>query len=433
MGWIDHAIWWHVYPLGFTGAEHTLREAGGTVRHRLADLTSWLDYLVELGCNGLALGPIFLSASHGYDTIDHYTVDPRLGDDADFDRLVDQAHARGIKVLLDGVFNHVGRDFSMLQRAEANGPESDAAAWFRWHDVDGRREPETFEGHEGLVALNHEHPAVVDYVSDVMTHWLDRGVDGWRLDAAYAVPAEFWARALAAPRQAHPEFWAVGEMIHGEYADYVDASGLDSVTQYELWKAIWSSINDVNFFELDHALGRHAQFCRRFLPLTFLGNHDVTRLASRIERPEHRDHAQALLFFLPGVPSIYYGDEQSFAGVKEERLGGDDEIRPPFPRDGDALHGWDTYHRVQELISVRRRHPGLQTAEIEVVAVENAWLELGATVDGARLRLGLNLADEPRTVPTGQVLAASDGSRTPGTIAAHGWQVAALGPGSAAD
>lgn len=426
MGWIDHAIWWHVYPLGFTGAEHTLAEAGHSVRHRLTDLTGWMDYLVELGCNGLALGPVFLSSSHGYDTLDHFTIDPRLGDDGDFDRLIEAAHARGVKVLLDGVFNHLGRESDLVQRALTDGPGSEAAAWFRWEDRDGQRVLATFEGHDGLVALNHDNPAVLAHVSDVMTHWLDRGADGWRLDAAYAVPPAFWQRALEGPRRAHPDLWTVGELIHGGYLDYVERSGLDSATQYELWKAIWSGINDENFFELAHALDRHAAFCRRFLPLTFVGNHDVTRLASRITRPDHRDHALALLLFLPGVPSVYYGDEQAFVGVKEERLGGDDDIRPPFPPDREALSGWDTYHRVQELVSVRRRYPGLQSAPVEVTEVENAFLRLTADVGGERLQLTLNLSDAARSVPAGPVLAAAAGSRDAGTVAPHGWQIAAV-------
>ena len=155
--WADHAIWWQVYPLGFTADTHTL-----------AHLENWLDYAIELGCNGLLLGPVFASETHGYDTIDHFRIDPRLGDDADFDRLVAKAHDRGLRIALDGVFNHVARSFVH--------PE-----WFRG---DGA----TFEGHDQLIALDHSNPAVAQYVGDVVRYWLDRGVDAWRLDAAYAVP-----------------------------------------------------------------------------------------------------------------------------------------------------------------------------------------------------------------------------------------------------
>jgi cyclomaltodextrinase / maltogenic alpha-amylase / neopullulanase len=165
--WIDHTIWWHVYPLGFTGA------LGAGPGHRLGRLEPWLDYVVELGCNGLALGPVFASETHGYDTVDHFRIDPRLGDDTDFDALVTACHDRGLRVLLDGVFNHVGRSHSR--------PD--------WWRPDGA----TFEGHHQLVTLDHADPEVADHVVAVMDHWLDRGAAGWRLDAAYAVPRGFWA------------------------------------------------------------------------------------------------------------------------------------------------------------------------------------------------------------------------------------------------
>lgn len=160
--------------------------------HRLDRIEGWFDYLLELGCNGLALGPVFASETHGYDTVDHLRIDSRLGTDSDMDALIGAARAKGIRVLLDGVFNHVGRSHPQFVRAEQDGPDSDARRWFRWKD--GR--PRTFEGHDLLVELNHDEPAVQEHVAQVMTHWLDRGVDGWRLDAAYAVSPAFWAAVL---------------------------------------------------------------------------------------------------------------------------------------------------------------------------------------------------------------------------------------------
>ena len=194
-------MWWHLYPLGFVGApvRPDAAGAGGDVVHRLGRIEAWLDHVIELGLNGIALGPVFASSTHGYDTIDHFRIDPRLGEDAEFDRLVAEAHRRGIRVMLDGVFNHVGRAHPAFRAVEADGPDAATAGLFRarwegWRPGDPV-DADVFEGHESLVALDHSSPAVEDLVVAVMTHWLDRGADAWRLDAAYAVPPEFWARA----------------------------------------------------------------------------------------------------------------------------------------------------------------------------------------------------------------------------------------------
>ena len=365
-GWVDHLIGWHVYPLGFVGAPTRLESQ--EVSHRLAHLEAWLDHAVALGCSGLALGPVFSSASHGYDTLNYFTIDPRLGDDDDFDHLLQAAHARGLSVLLDGVFNHVSRRNRIVQDAQSAGPDSDAGRMVRWcaghFDV--------FEGHSDLVTLNHDNPAVREHVTRIMNYWCGRGVDGWRLDAAYSVNPEFWAAVLPPVREKYPDVWIFGEVIHGDYAGIVRASGMDSVTQYELWKGIWSSIESRNFFELDHALGRHNKFSDAFTPMTFVGNHDVTRIASRVGQ-DGAVLATAILATIGGIPLIYYGDELAYRGVKEERFGGDDDIRPVFPASPADLSnlGADTLRAHQSLLGLRRRHPWLVDARTEPLDLTN--------------------------------------------------------------
>ena len=336
--------------------------------HRLAHLEAWLDHAVALGCSGLALGPVFSSASHGYDTLDYFTIDPRLGDDDDFDHLLQAAHARGLSVLLDGVFNHVSRRNRIVQDAQSAGPDSDAGRMVRW--CAGRLD--VFEGHSDLVALNHDNPAVREHVTRIMNYWCGRGVDGWRLDAAYSVNPEFWAAVLPSVREKYPDVWIFGEVIHGDYASIVRASGMDSVTQYELWKGIWSSIESRNFFELDHALGRHNEFSDAFTPMTFVGNHDVTRIASRVGQ-DGAVLATAILATIGGIPLIYYGDELAYRGVKEERFGGDDDIRPVFPASPADLSnlGADTLRAHQSLLGLRRRHPWLVDARTESLDLTN--------------------------------------------------------------
>ncbi|MBV9795295.1 MAG: DUF3459 domain-containing protein [Actinobacteria bacterium] len=428
-GWPEHAIWWQLHPLSFTA---------DAPAPRLARIEAWLDYLVDLGGNGLLLGPIFASQTHGYDTVDHLRIDPRLGTDEDFDHLVGQCQARGIRLLLDGVFNHVGRGFAPFQDVLAHGPASEYAPWFRLDfkgdGPDGFSYAD-FEGHQELVALNHTEPAVQDYVTRVMTHWLDRGASGWRLDAAYAVALPFWHAVTGRVRATHPDVWLLGEVIHGDYIADVRDGGLDSVTQYELWKAIWSSLNDQNFFELAHALTRHNEFAAAFLPQTFVGNHDVTRLATQLTDARHLPHALAVLFTVAGAPSVYAGDEQAFQGTKYDRPGGDDEIRPAFPAGPQDLApgGWPTYRLHQDLIGLRRRHPWLARAAGEVLTVRNESLAYRAIhpTDGPDLAVLLNVGEEPASFDfhgrDARYLLGSDNKEaSTAEVAPHGWAILEL-------
>ena len=373
VGWARDTIWWHVYPLGFVGAPIRETEGPPKPRHRLNQVVNWLDYAVDLGTNGLLLGPIFQSDTHGYDSTDLWHIDDRLGDEKDFEELIDHAHRRGVKILLDGVFSHVGVGHPDFQAALAEGPSSPQAQLF---DIDweapGGPAARVFEGHGALVRFNHTQRATEDYVVSVMNHWLDRGADGWRLDAAYSVDPAFWARVLPRVRERHPEAWFLGEVIHGDYTEFVQASTVNSVTQYELWKAIWSSLLDENFFELDWSLKRHDEFLTGFVPNTFVGNHDVTRIASRLGAGR-AVIAFAILMTVGGIPSVYYGDEQGFTGIKEEREAGDDAVRPPMPSDPAELaaFGEKTYACYRDLIGLRRRHPWLTTAHTEGLEVEN--------------------------------------------------------------
>jgi cyclomaltodextrinase / maltogenic alpha-amylase / neopullulanase len=419
--WVEHAIWWQVYPLGFVGAfpEPQSSEPPQPSQHRLRRIVDWFDHAIALGASGIALGPIFASRTHGYDTTDHYRIDPRLGDDADFDYLVAEARRRGLRVLLDGVFNHVGVDFARYREA--------AHGWFSGG---------TFEGHSELITLNHDNPEVIDYTVDVMTHWLGRGADGWRLDAAYIVPQQFWAATLPRVREQHPDAWFVGELIHGDYAAVVEAATFDSATQYELWKAIWSGLNDGNFFELDWALQRHNAFLGSFAPMTFIGNHDVTRIASRLERPEHVAHALVILLTVGGVPSVYAGDELGFRGIKEERYGGDDAVRPEFgspPLELDAF-GAEMWRLHQYLVGLRRRHPWLHAASTTAMSKANRNYVYETRSGDNALLVALNIGDEPLRVALPEIGAdcaqVVAGSSAPAqevvetvVVEPHGWRI----------
>ena len=347
--WIEGRTIYHLHALGAAGGRG------------LAQLTTWLDHIASLGCGAVLLTPIHHSSNHGYDTVDPFRVDPRLGDDAAFDRFVERCRELDLRVVLDGVFNHVGREFPQTQLLSGG----------------------TWEGHDELPTLDHENPDVLDWADAVATHWLDRGANGWRFDVGYAIPRQFLSALAARIRDRHPGAFLFGEIIHGDYAGLA-GTGLDAVTQYELFKATWSACNDANMWELAWALGRHAEYASRFGVVTFLGNHDVTRIASNLHDPAHLEIALAVLFTVPGVPCVYYGDEFGWTGEKENRAGGDDAIRQPLP-DQPVGHPFVDQHR--RWIAFRKDRPWLTGAPLEVVTKTNTTLEY--TVGGLRVRLDL--------------------------------------------
>ncbi len=400
MSLIDHAIWWHVYPLGACGAP--IRQDHGEPAHRLGRLDAWLDYAIELGCSGLLLGPIFESTAHGYDTLDHFRIDPRLGDDDDFDHLMAECNRRGLAVVLDGVFNHVGIDHPMVAAALAD-PSTSLIRLQR--DGDGVR-PEDWEGHGGLANLDHANPAVADLIVDIMLHWLRRGIAGWRLDVAYAVPSQFWREVVSRVHAEFPDAIFIGEVIHGDYAGIARAGTLDTVTQYELWKAIWSSLKDQNFFELAWTLQRHDEFSRDMVMQTFVGNHDVSRIASLVG-DDCAALAATILMTTPGMPSIYYGDEQGFRGEKGTDEAADDPMRPPLPRTpAELVPNGEWLHRLyQDLIGLRRRNPWITRGHLIVETNDQSSITYSVEAEGHTMRTHLRSTPQPsvQVVIDGQV------------------------------
>lgn len=390
MSLLDHAIWWHVYPLGALGAP--IHDRGpADADHRLSRLEPWLDYVAELGCSGLLLGPIFESSTHGYDTTDHFRIDSRLGDDADFDHLITQAHQRGLSIVLDGVFNHVGAKHRLVAESCSGSPDP---ALVRTYWADGTRRPRPWEGYTDLALLDHGVPAVADLVTEVMLHWLRRGIAGWRLDVAYSVPAQFWRDVLAKVRAEFPEALFIGEVIHGDYPAMASAASLDSVTQYELWKAIWSSLADRNMWELAWTLERHNAFSANLVTQTFVGNHDVTRIASQVGETGAA-LAAIILMTVPGMPSIYYGDEQGFHGRKQSGPCADDQLRPPLPASPTELpaDGLWLFRLYQDLIALRRRNPWITRGSVRVDGKDCTWIEYQTS--GADHRLQVKLVLDP--------------------------------------
>ncbi|STC70087.1 alpha-amylase family glycosyl hydrolase [Corynebacterium pilosum] len=382
---LANQLWWHIYPLGALGAPIRQRPTDGSDHgHRILRLINWLDYAAELGATGLLLGPVFESTAHGYDTLDHFSIDSRLGTEDDMIALIDEARARDIDVIFDGVFNHVCINHAFVHHG---GPVR--------RNADG-----TLAGWEGdgtLAELDHEDPRCVDFVVDVMNYWLDRGIAGWRLDVAYDVPTWFWAEVTDRVRQRHPNAYFSGEMIHGDYADFARESHLDTMTQYEVWHAVWASIQANNLWELEHSLWRHQDFSARNLMQTFVGNHDVSRVASMVG-DSGAALAAVILLTLPGLPSIYYGDEQAFRGEKGEGWEADDALRPELPEHPDQLFSFGhwMFKLYRDLVAFRKANPWIATGELAIEEFQETALAYSVRGDGHELMVHVRV-DEGRT------------------------------------
>jgi glycosidase len=368
-GWADEAIFYNLFPLGALGAPEQNHFAGPPA-DRVSRLSGWLGSARDIGANAILLGPVFESSRHGYDTADLFTIDRRLGTNEAFAAWVAEAHAAGFRVVLDGVFHHVGRDFWAFRDVIAHGEASAYRAWF--HLDFSRRSPfddpffyQGWNKHYDLVKLNLEEPAVREHLFAAARMWIEQfGIDGLRLDAADVLDRSFQRDLAGFCRACKPDFWLMGEVIHRDYGVWIREAGLDSVTNYELHKGLWSSHNDRNYFELAHTLAR--QFAdggiyKGLQLYTFLDNHDVERIASRLREAAHLTPVHILLFTVPGTPSIYYGSEWGIPGRKTQ--GSDAPLRPAL--DPESLPSIAPHQHlpalIRQLARLRREHAALRT------------------------------------------------------------------------
>ena len=335
MSWYNEAVFYHIYPLGLTGAPKQ-NEYGEPV-HRLNTLLPWIDHIKEIGCTALYIGPLFESVGHGYETTDYRKLDSRLGDNKDLKNFVAACHEKEIKVIFDGVFNHTGRDFFAFKDIQEKRQNSPYVNWYCNVNFSGNTEYndgfsyENWGGYNLLVKLNQRNPDVQNYICDVIRFWVSEfDVDGIRLDAADVLDFDFMKQLRRTAEEVKPDFWLMGEVIHGEYTRWVNSETLHSVTNYNLNKALWSGCNEHNFFEIAHTVKRLYDMggCHyRNLELySFADNHDVERIASKIINKDHLGVIYTLMYTLPGIPSIYYGSEFGIEGKKEQ--GSDASLRP---------------------------------------------------------------------------------------------------------
>ncbi|WP_368292089.1 alpha-amylase family glycosyl hydrolase [Coprococcus sp. RTP21281st1_F1_RTP21281_210402] len=399
MAWYDEAVFYHIYPLGLTGAPK--QNDYGEPVHRLNTLLPWVDHIKEIGGSALYIGPLFESVGHGYETTDYKKLDSRLGTNEDLTAFVAYCHEQGIKVIFDGVFNHTGRDFFAFKDIQANRENSQYKDWYCNVNFWGNNEYndgfsyDNWGGYNLLVKLNQKNPAVVDYICDVIRFWVSEfDVDGIRLDAADVLDFDFMKALRRTANEVEPDFWLMGEVIHGDYSRWVNGETLHSVTNYTLHKALYSGHNDHNYFEIAHTV-RRLQNMGTLKLYNFVDNHDVERIYTKLTNKAHFAPVHVLLYTLPGVPSIYYGSEFGIEGRKE--YGSDDSLRPALNIEDykDSVKTNPCTALIAALGKVRQAVPALSYGSYDELMLTNRQFAYARDLDGTRVIVSVNNDDAP--------------------------------------
>ena len=412
MAWYDEAIFYHIYPLGLCGAPK--ENSYGEPVHSLRELLPWIHHIKEIGCSAVYIGPLFESVGHGYETTDYKKLDSRLGDNQDLTDFVLACHKKGIRVILDGVFNHTGRDFFAFQDIRSNRENSPYRNWYCNVNFGGNNEYhdgfsyENWGGYNLLVKLNQHNPAVRDYICDVIRFWVSEfDIDGIRLDAADVLDFEYMKALRHVANEVKPDFWLMGEVIHGDYTRWVNEGTLHSVTNYHLHKALYSGHNDHNFFEIAHTVkrlyemgGNRPEGLKLY---NFVDNHDVERIYTKLTNKAHFTPVHILLYTLPGVPSIYYGSEFAIEGKKER--GSDASLRPALNLDdfSDALSQNPCTRLIARLGTIRQETPALSYGDYRELLLTNRQYAFSRNMDGVSAIVTVNNDDSDfvMTVPAG--------------------------------
>jgi len=396
MMWAYESVFYQIYPLGFCGAPF---ENDGVLEHRILKVKEWIPHMKKLGVNALYLSPVFESDTHGYNTRDYTRLDVRLGTNQDFKEVCDSLHENGIRVVLDGVFNHVGRGFEPFADVLRNREHSSYINWFYRIDLGGNscyNDGLWYEGWEGnydLVKLNLRNEEVVQYLFQCIRGWVEEfDIDGLRLDVAYSLDENFVRRLKSFTQGLKENFFLLGEMLHGDYNRMVNDEMLHSATNYECYKGLYSSFNSMNLFEINHSL------LRQFGPenwtlykgkhmLSFVDNHDVTRVASILNNERHIPLIYALMFGMPGIPCIYYGSEWGARALKEE---GDPALRPCFAApEWNELSEW-----ISRLCEIKKQSEAFNYGGFRSVLLTNRQCIFERRTDNERILVAVNADGE---------------------------------------
>ena len=395
--WFEQAVLYQIYPLGMCGAP---KENDGIQEHRILRVLDWVEHIKKTGADTVLFNPVFDSDRHGYDTRDYFTIDPRLGTNEDFATVCKAIHEAGMRVMLDGVFNHVGRGFWAFRDVQEKKWDSPYKDWFHI-DFGGNTDRndgfwyENWEGHNELVKLNVWNPQVKDHHYEAIRHWVKEfDIDGLRLDVAYCLPPEYLKELRSFTQTVKPDFVLMGETLHGDYNRWMGQELCHSVTNYECYKGLWSSFNSMNLFEIGHSLAR------QFGPepwtlykgahlLSFLDNHDVNRIASQLTDKNHLYPAYALMFGMPGTPAIYYGSEWGIQGERSNNS--DDGLRPALelPK-WNQLTDW-----ISKLAEAKKNSDALCYGSYRNVMLNNKQMIFERKTDSERVLVAINAENQP--------------------------------------
>lgn len=414
MAWYDQAVFYHIYPLGLTGAPK--QNSYGEQEHRLNTIIPWISHIKEIGCNALYIGPLFESVGHGYETTDYKKLDSRLGTNEDLTNFVAECHKQGIKVILDGVFNHTGRDFFAFQDIKCNRENSSYRDWYCNVNFSGNNEYndgfsyENWGGYNLLVKLNQNNPAVREYICDVVRFWVKEfDIDGIRLDAADVLDFNYMQALRRVANEVKEDFWLMGEVIHGDYTRWVNEGTLHSVTNYQLHKALYSGHNDHNYFEIAHTVKRLYEMGGNrpdgLKLYNFVDNHDVEKIYTKLNNKNHFVPTHILMYTLPGIPSVYYGSEFGIEGKKE--YGSDDSLRPAlsYEQYKDAIEKNDFTKLIAALGKIRQNTDALSYGDYKELFLTNTQYAFSRNYNGQSVIVTVNNADDDcvMNLPAGNV------------------------------
>ncbi len=396
--WAYESVFYQIYPLGFCGAPF---ENDGKQESRILKVIDWIPHIEKLGANAIYFSPVFESDTHGYNTRDYTKIDCRLGTNEDFKLVCDKLHAAGIKVVLDGVFNHVGRGFWAFQDVLANREGSRYRDWFHI-DFGGNSNYndglwyEGWEGNYDLVKLNLRNEEVIQHIFSAVKGWIDEfDIDGLRLDVAYCLDHDFLRRLRQHVDGLKDDFFIVGETLHGDYNQWMNDAMCNSVTNYECYKGLFSSFNSMNMFEICHSLARQfgpenwTLYKGKHL-LSFVDNHDVSRIASNLNNEKHLPLIYALAFGMPGIPCVYYGSEW---GAKANKSEGDPALRACFEK--PEFNELSEY--IAKLAEAKKGSKALNYGNFRNVVLTNHQCIFERACDGERVLVAINASDQPYT------------------------------------